>query len=74
MVFLIFGGLIGLIFGLYRVYMLNKLKTIMTEFNEITKQRNYYQNQMNVILKEKHALFDDYIIVKSKLNLLEDIK
>lgn len=74
MVFLILGGLVGLIFGIYRMYMLNRLKAALIEVNEITKQRNYYQNQMNIILKEKQALFNDYIIISSKLKILQVVK
>lgn len=73
MVWIILGIIYGLAFGMYRVYVLNKLKYVNEQLVEMTRQRNFYQSSMNEQLMEKETMRAELISATAKLNTLQDI-
>lgn len=73
MVWIVVGIVHGLAFGMYRAYVLNKLKTVNEQLIEMTRQRNFYQSLMNEQLIEMQRMRTESMLATSKLNTLQDI-
>ena len=73
MVWIILGIIYGLAFGMYRVYVLNKLKYVNEQLVEMTRLRNFYQSSMNEQLMENQTMRAELISATAKLNTLQDI-
>lgn len=73
MVWIILGIIYGLAFGMYRIYILNKLKYVNEQLVEMTRLRNFYQSSMNEQLMENQTMRAELISATAKLNTLQDI-
>lgn len=73
MVWIVVGIAYGLAFGMYRLYVLNKLKTVNEQLIEMTRQRNYYRSSMNEQLIEIQTMRTELMLTTVKLNTLLDI-
>lgn len=73
MVWIVVGIVYGLAFGMYRLYVLNKLKTVNEQLIEMTRQRNYYRSSMNEQLIEIQTMRTELMLTTAKLNTLLDI-
>ena len=74
MLFLIVGIIIATAFNVYRAYVNEKIKELNNKISVLTENRDFYQNAMNEILKEKQKLFNEFIECKAKANLFDDIR
>lgn len=72
-IFFIVGIIIATAFNTYRVYSVEKIKSINVELTKAIEQRNFYQNAMNEILCEKQKLFNEFIECKAKANMFDDM-
>lgn len=73
-IYLIIGIVIATAFNTYRAYINKKIEDLNNKLITITENRDFYQNAMNEILKEKQKLFNEFIECKAKANLFDDIK
>lgn len=73
MAWIIIGIIYGLAFGMYRVYVLNKLKNVNEQLIQMARQRNFYQKSMNEQIIEIQTIRSELMLVTAKLNTLQDI-